>query len=796
MKRLTQGPHWLFIGGTTLIAAFAAALAGSVACTSDKNSEASNARAPVAQGLPAGFKEELVVSGRTQPTAVRFASNGRIFVAEKSGMVWTYASAAAPGTAVLVADLRANVHNYWDRGLVGLAVDPNFPKVPHIYVLYPLDAGPDGTIPRWGKGGSEPSTTDSCPTPPGATKAGCVVYGRLSRIVIDPSTLKGTEQPLLSGNWCQQFPGHSTGDLVFGTDGMLYASAGEGANFNYADFGQAGDPINPCGDPPDGVGGPNDGPDAEGGSLRSQDLMTSGDPTAFNGAVLRIDVRGSGATAPPDNPMVGVGRTDDDLVLAIGLRTPFRLAARPGGKDIWIADVGWSKSEELNRIESPSAPVANFGWPCYEGPNRNSSFQSNLLCQRLYSGDLPPNMERRTPYYSYQHTEQVVEGDSCGTGDSSITGIAFNTNSSLPARYRNALFFADSTRKCIWTMAAGEAGVPDPKARAFFAKTSGRITDMQMGPDGKLYYLDFDGGRVYRIAYYSDNTPPEAKLSAEPTSGAVPLTVRFDASESQDAEDGSALSFAWDVDGDGSFDDGSGPTLSYTYTAGGQRIARVRVTDSGDLSSEASLSIVTNNTKPVPVIDSPASDLLWTVGQRIAFSGHATDAESGELAPEQLSWSIIIHHCASEGDCHEHPVTGLTGAASGSVDLPDHEYPAFLELRLTATDGPPDDETSLSASTSVMLQPRTATLAFRTEPPGLPLAIGLDTRATPYSAKAISGSMISVTAPEKQVVNGVEHVFQSWSDGGKASHTVIVSDTTPELVARYVDIATCLDGGI
>ena len=66
----------------------------------------------------------------------------------------------------------------------------------------------------------------------------------------------------------------------------------------------------------------------------------------------------------------------------------------------------------------------------------------------------------------------------------------------------------------------------------------------------------------------------------------------------------------------------------------------------------------------------------------------------GEEASEKLKaksveigrWDLILHHCFTQDDCHTHPITSFPGTASGFFDAPDHEYPSFLELRLTATD--------------------------------------------------------------------------------------------------------------
>ena len=123
---------------------------------------------------PSGFQETAAFSGLVAPTSIRFAPDGRVFVAEKRGRVLEYDSLADP-TPTLFADLRTKVHDFWDRGLLGLALDPRFTTGrPYVYVLYTYDKDPaSAQVPRWG---------DTCATPPGATADGCVVSGRLSRL--------------------------------------------------------------------------------------------------------------------------------------------------------------------------------------------------------------------------------------------------------------------------------------------------------------------------------------------------------------------------------------------------------------------------------------------------------------------------------------------------------------------------------------------------------------------------------------------------------------------------------------
>ena len=99
-------------------------------------------------------------------------------------------------------------------------------------------------------GGTPPVWNDDCPTPPGATDDGCVIGARLSRLQADGNASAG-ETVLLEG-WGQQYPSHSIGDLAFGADGALYVSAGDGASFNFVDYGQRGMPTQPAGRSPGG----------------------------------------------------------------------------------------------------------------------------------------------------------------------------------------------------------------------------------------------------------------------------------------------------------------------------------------------------------------------------------------------------------------------------------------------------------------------------------------------------------------------------------------------------------------
>ena len=137
--------------------------------------------------------------------------------------------------------------------------------------------------------------------------------------------MTGTEQVLVH-DWVQQFPSHSIGNIAFGPDGALYASAGDAASFNYVDYGQPVAPNNP--------GNPFGDPTNEGGALRSQDLRSPADPVTLDGSIIRIDPN-TGA-ALPTNPLFSSTDANARRIIAHGMRNPFRFTFRPGTNELWV----------------------------------------------------------------------------------------------------------------------------------------------------------------------------------------------------------------------------------------------------------------------------------------------------------------------------------------------------------------------------------------------------------------------------------------------------------------------------
>ena len=483
----------------------------------------------------------------------------------------------------------------------------------------------------------------------------------------------------------------------------------------------------------------------------------------LNGAVVALDANAA-AVAPID--------LNAQRIVAYGLRRPARFAFRPGTSEIWLGDVG-ETVDEIDRITSaPDGTLENFGWPCYDGSATTGYSGGGLsLCNELVA----QAGAAATPVRSFAHSQPLFSGDLCIAGNASISGLAFvQPGGSYPTLYGGGLFLADRLRNCIWVMLKGPNGLPDPNSFASVITAAASPIDLQAGPGGDLFYADHDGGTVRRIRHSVGNQAPVAVVQAGPsTFGPLPLTVNFSAVGSSDP-DGSTLTYSWDLDGDGTFGDSTLAQPSFTYTVAGNRIVRVRVDDGQGLNAVAAVLISPNNAAPTPAIGAPTASVAWSVGEVIGFSGSATDVEDGVLPASALTWSLIAHHCPSA--CHSHALQDFVGVAAGSFVAPDHEYPAHLELRLTAT-----DSLGVQSSTSVLIQPRTVALTFNTNPSGLQLTVGSTTGTAPFTRTVIVGSSSAISAPSPQAGSQ----FVSWSDSGSQTHNVIASATPATYTATF-----------
>ena len=149
--------------------------------------------------LPSGFTESLVASGLASPTAMQFAPDGRLFVAEQGGRL----RVIKDGVLLPTPFLTLTVSSSGERGLLGVAFDPNFASNRFVYVYY------------------------TATTP--------AIHNRISRFTANGDVaVAGSEVVLLDLNNLSSATNHNGGALAFGHDGKLYAAVGENANGAHA----------------------------------------------------------------------------------------------------------------------------------------------------------------------------------------------------------------------------------------------------------------------------------------------------------------------------------------------------------------------------------------------------------------------------------------------------------------------------------------------------------------------------------------------------------------------------------
>lgn len=768
--------------------------------------------------LPPLFQDEVVFEGIEQPVNFRFAPDGRVFVATKPGEILVYENLNDPVPTVF-ADLRGDVYDHGDRGLLGIELDPEFETGrPYLYALYTwshiLGEPWDPEHPKYGQVG-----VSGDPECKGLNLSNsCLVSGRLVRL--EENSLvpnhaveeagRPKEKELLQG-WCQQFDSHSIGELAFGNEGALYVSGGDGASYeSVPDWGQlptsGGSGPNPCGDPPSPAGTtPTPMAESQGGALRSQNLEL------LNGAILRIDPD-TGA-AFPGNPLAASGNENTRRTVAKGFRNPFRFTFDPATGEIYSGNVGSSEIEEIDRFQAPPTALYNSGWPCYEGIQRQFQFKTLGLdaCAALYKAEEEGHSQTTEPFFTYSHKQTVVPEDECPTeSGSAVSGLSFYEGGHYPPKYEGALFFADAVRGCFWVMYEGADGKPDPSTTERFLRESKIYPGVKIaeGPDGYLYYADlfgenFSEGSIHRIGF--SETAPTARLKAEPSYGLYDSGGDFEttlnASASSDPNQSSAsLTYEWDLNEDGIYESSGGAqTKAVTFTEAEQearenanpkksanRIVAVRVKDSGGSTSVARVTVYPGDKPPVVTITSPLPSKKWSVGDPIDLNAKATDATGAEIVnPLPYYWVTRMAHCpdpAHPDACHVHPLQTFSGIRHAEFTAPQHEYPSYIEIVLRVS-----DKRGLSGVASLNLQPSTVDVSLASEPAGIDLLAGSVEEPAPFSMTAIEGSEIQLSAPLLAEVGGTEYVWQEWSDHGAASHPVVVEQGAPQYKAIYAE---------
>jgi glucose/arabinose dehydrogenase len=616
--------------------------------------------AATAATLPSGFAETRIATGIANPTAMTFAPDGRLFVCQQGGQLRVIKNGALLTTPFLTL----NVNSSGERGLLGVAIDPDFASNGFVYVYY---------------------TTASAP-----------IHNRVSRFTASAANpdvvAAGSEVQLLNLPNLSSATNHNGGAIHFGTGRGLFIAVGDNAT-----------PAN------------------------AQSLNTT------LGKVLRINADGS---IPTSNPFVSQTTGINQAIFARGLRNPFTFAVDRTNGRIHINDVGAMSWEEVNLV---SAGV-NFGWPQTEGPN-------------------PPGVAGvRYPIHSYENA-----GSNCA-----IVGAAFYrpATQTFPSAYAGRYFFGDFCGGFIRMLSP-----PNYDTSAGFATGINALVDIQVAPDGSLWYLARGGGEVFRVRFTGAVAPT---ITSHPSN--VTVAAGQSASFTVAASGTAPLQYQWQRNGQ-VISSATSPTLTLASTSvadnGAVFRAMVSNVTGSVLSNPATLTVLAN-AAPTGNITAPANGTTYGGGQTFTFSGTGTDPENGTLPASAFTWRVDFHH---DGHTHPHvlPFSGATSGTFTAANRGETSANVFYRIVLTVRDA-----AGLTHTSTRDVRPRTSIVRLESNVANAQLTLDGAPITAPLQFVGVEGIIRSIGVVTPQTTGGTAYQFVSWSDGGAATHeiTTPVNDTT------------------
>ena len=627
---------------------------------------------------PAAYNAIALTGEPRNPMMLAVAPDGRVFWIERTGelRVWSPATGRVHDAAVFPVDTRA------ENGLLGLALDPGFVENRRLWLYR--------------------STPVSDPPP-----AGPPGENVLARFTLrDDGTLDPASEVRVLTVPSERACCHEGGGLAFGPDGSLFLGVGDNTN----PFPAAG--YAPLDERP--------------GHERENSQRTAPNPFDLRGKILRLRPDG---TVPPGNLFPPDGSLGRPEIFVMGNRNPYRLAVDGETGRLWWGEVGPDALNDAARgprgydeIDFADAP-GNYGWPyCIAGnlPYADWDYVTGTAGPPFdCTGRVPALLA-----YDYATVSHLALGNAfthptvAFSGRAAMAGVVYRPAPeapfALPPPFAGRLLMHDWTRDVVAAVELRPDDTVERLHRLTPWRTFHRPIDLDTGPDGALYVLEYgtgyagdnDDARITRLEHAPDGVlTPVAAIEATPSAGPAPLTVRLSGAGSRGAGRGDPIAaWGWDLDGDGAVDF-RGPAIERTYRRPGRYPVSLVVTSaSGRRSFPAVAELAVGNTPPVVTILSHAEGSAVEDGRFVTLVGEGRDAEDGPVACDALRWDIRLGHNA-----HTHPYFLADGCSVRVfVDVPDnHEGAAgvFLAVELSTTDaGAPGGVPPLTARSTIRLR--------------------------------------------------------------------------------------------
>lgn len=559
-------------------------------------------------------KVDLIHGQFTEPTELAVLPNFDILVSQRRGEFMLYKNATKTLVQAGKLDVycKTNVPNVnAEEGLLGLAIDPNFAKNQYVYAFY--------------------SPTDKS-------------VNRLSRFrLVNDKITTATEKVILEFYSQRDICCHTGGSIAFGPGGLLYVSAGDNSTpFDVPDQQYVNKGYAPMDNRKD---------------LHQYDARRSaGNTNDLRGKILRIKVNEDGTYSIPDGNLFpkGTPKTRPEIYV-MGNRNPYRISVDQKTGFLYWGEVGPDAQnddpargprgyDEVNQAQK----AGFFGWPLFIGNNYpyraydyTNGTSGELFDPAAGINNSPNNTGLTTlppaqPAFIWYPYGASAEFPEVGTGGrTAMAGPVYYTKpgaSPYPAYYNGKLIIYEWIRGWVKAVTMGPNGAYK-SMEPFMANISlNAPIDMEQGPDGKLYILEYgkgwfsknpDAGLV-RIDYLAGNRPPIVKnFSIENTSGLLPykMTAKVEATD----PDGDALTYVWSL-GNGLKKTTTTPELQHTFSKAGNYAISVQVLDKNKAASKSqNITVSAGNAQPKVNIVLSGNKTFYFPRKPVAYNVQVSD---------------------------------------------------------------------------------------------------------------------------------------------------------------------------